>query len=216
QNSQRALPAFAAGKNTLTFSAGPAENTITVEGCVSPEAKGKNLQVADFHPEVNGFEANWFIGGSGKGDVTFPVSTPGDLLRLRFGSQFRARDARDGLDYQVSLDGGKTWKTAGRAPGPTPGDCLYVTFADVPPGTREAKVRYSGTSRNATGFLNFRIDADYKEPAGGFRPVKVTYRWDEEGKAKEQVFLAKKPEETWTVSCAAKPLMKSIVMELAE
>ena len=76
--------------------------------------------------------------------------------------------------------------------------------------------KFSGTSRNATGFLNFRIDADYREPAGGFRPVKVTYRWDEEGKAKEQIFVAKKPDETWTVTCAAKPVMKSIVMELAD
>jgi hypothetical protein len=101
-----------------------------------------------------------------------------------------------------------------RAAGPTPGDGLWVTVSDVPPGTREAKVRYSGTSRNATGFLNFRIDADYREPVGGFRPVKVTYRWDEDGKPKEQVFTAKKPEETWTLTCAGKPVMKSIVMEL--
>lgn len=216
QNSQRALPAFAQGKNTLTFTAGPAENTITVEGCVNPEAKGKNLLVTDFHPEINGFEANYFIGGSGKGDITFPVSTPGDLTRLRFGSHYRARDGRDGLDYQVSFDGGKSWKTVARAAGPTPGDALWITASDIPPGTREAKVRYSGTSRNATGILNFRIDADYKDPAAGFRPVKVTYRWDEEGKAKEQVFVAKKPAESWTVTCGAKPVMKSIAMELAD
>ena len=216
QNSQRALPALDAGKNTITFSAGSAESTVTVEGSVNPESKGKNLLVADFHPEVNGFEPNWFIGGSGKGDVTFPVSTPGEMTRLRFGAHYRARDARDGLDYLVSFDGGKTWKAAGRAAGPTPGDCHYVTFSDVPPGTREAKVRYAGTSRNATGFLNFRIDADFLEPHGGFRPVKVTYRWDENGQAKEDVRVVKKPDETWTISCAAKPVMKSIVLELAE
>jgi len=213
QNSQRALPAFAAGKNTLTFTAGPAQSTVTVEGCTSEEAKGKNLLYSDFHPEINGMKGTWI---EGKGDMTFPVATPGDITRLRFGTQFRARDGKDGLDYQVSFDAGKTWKTVSRAAGPTPGDCHYVTVSDVPAGTREAKVRFSGTSRNATGFLNFRIDADYKEPAGGFRPVKVTYRWDEEGKPKEQVFVAKKSEETWTVTCAGKPVMKSIVMELAE
>jgi hypothetical protein len=213
QNSQRALPALAAGKNTLTFSAGPAESTVTVEGCTNGDAKGKNLMVADFHPEINGMEGTWF---QGKGDITFPVSAPGDITRLRFGTQYRARDGKDGIDYQVSFDGAKTWKTVSRAAGPTPGDCHYVTVGDVPAGTREAKVRFSGTSRNATGFLNFRIDADYRESAGGFRPVKVTYRWDEEGKAKEQVFVAKKPDETWTITCAAKPVMKSIVMELAD
>jgi hypothetical protein len=213
QNSQRALPALAAGKNTLSFSAGPAENTVTVEGSVNADAKGKNLLYTDFHPEVNGMDGVWF---QGKGDITFPVATPGEMTRLRFGTQFRARDAKDGIDYQVSYDGGKAWKTVSRAAGPTPGDCHYITVADVPAGTREAKVRFSGTNRNATGFLNFRIDADYKEPAGGFRPVKVTYRWEEDGKAKEQVFVAKKADETWTLSCAAKPVMKSIVMELAD
>jgi hypothetical protein len=211
QNSQRALPALAQGKNTLSFSAGPAVNTVTVEGCTNAEAKGKNLIYTDFHPESNGMQGTWV---QGKGDMTFPVSTPGDMTRLRFGSNYRARDAKDGLDYQVSYDGGKSWKTVGRAAGPTPGDAYWITVSDVPAGTREAKVRYSGTSRNATGFLIFRIDADYKEPAGGFRPVKVTYRWDEEGKAKEQVFVAKKPEETWSITCAGKPVMKSIVMEL--
>jgi len=213
QNSQRALPALGAGKNTLTFSAGPAESTITVEGSTNEGSKGKQLLSTDFHPEKNGMEGWWF---QGKGDLTYTIATPGDLVRVRFGSHYRIRDAKDGIDYLVSVDGGKTWKKAGRVEGPTPGHCEYVTFSDVPAGVRDVKVRYAGTSRNTTGFLNLRIDADYKEPAGGFRPVKVTYRWDEEGKAKEQSFVAKKPDETWTVNCAAKPVMKSIVMELAE
>ncbi len=216
QHSQRALPALGQGRNTITFGAGPAEGTITVEGSTNPSAKGKQLHYTDFHPEIDGFEPNCFIGGSGKGSITFPVSTPGDLVRLRFGAHYRARDARDGLDYLVSFDGGKTWKTAGRAAGPVAGNCHYVTFADVPPGTREAKVRYAGTSRNATGIMNFRIDADYKEPQGGFRPVRVTYRWEEGGRPKEDVHVARKPDETWTIPCAATPLMKSIVLELAE
>ena len=135
---------------------------------------------------------------------------------MRFGSHYRIRDAKDGIDYQVSYDGGKTWKTVDRVVGPTAGHCQYVTASDVPAGVREVKVRYTGTSRNTTGFLNLRIDADYREPAGGFRPVKVTYRWDEDGKPKEQVFIAKKPDETWTITCASKPVMKAIVMELAD
>ena len=213
QNSQRALPALDKGKNTLTFSAGPAESTITVEGSTNDGSKGKQVLSTDFHPEKNGMDGWWF---QGKGDLTYTIATPGDLTRVRFGSHYRIRDARDGIDYLVSVDGGKTWKKAGRVEGPTPGHCQYVTFSDVPAGVREVKVRYAGTSRNTTGFLNLRIDADYREPAGGFRPVKVTYRWDEDGKAKEQVFVAKKPDETWTLSCDAKPVMKSIVMELAD
>ena len=216
QHSQRALPALDKGVNTLTFSVGPPEGTITVEGAVNLANKGKQLVYTDFHPELNGVEPNLFIGPSGKGSITFPIATPGDLVRLRFGAHYRARDARDGLDYQVSYDQGKTWRTVDRAPGPTPGDCKYITVQDVPPGTRAALVRYSGTSRNATGLLNFRIDADYREPQGGFRPVQVTYRWEEEGQPKRHVHVARTPQDRYTIPCAARPVMEAIVLELAE
>lgn len=215
QHSQRALPAFDQGKNTVTFSAGPAEGTITLEGSVNLKNKDKQLVYADFKPELRGMDPNLFVGGSGNGEITFPVKTPGDLLRLRFGAHYRARDARDGIDYLVSFDAGRTWTTAGRAAGGVAGNCHYVSI-DAPPGVREAKVRYAGTSRNATGLLGFRIDADYQEPAGGFRPVKVAYRWSEGGAKKEQAFTARKPSEAWTLTCAAKPVMESIVLELAE
>jgi hypothetical protein len=216
QNSQRALPALDKGTNTVTFEAGPPEATVTIEGAVDAARKGKQLVYTDFHPEVSGFERNLFIGPGGEGTITFPITTPGDLVRLRFGAQYRARDARDGIDYQVSFDRGRTWKTVDRAAGPTAGDCKYVVFADVPAGTRAALVRYTGTNRNATGIVNFRIDADYREPHGGFRPVKVTYSWDEDGEPKQDVHVARQSRETYTITCAGKPAMKSIVLELAE
>jgi len=218
QNSQRALPALDAGKNTIRFSAGPDEGTVTVEGSTVPDFKGKNLHYTDFRPKVHNItEPNIMIADGGAGHVAFPVSTPGDLVRLRFGSIYRARDARDGFDYEVSFDGGKTWKTVDRAPGETGhGSGKYVTFSEVPRATRDAWVRFSGTNRSATLIMNFRIDADYREPHGGFRPVKVTYRWDEDGKAKEHTHVAKKPQETYTITCDSKPLLKSIALELAD
>jgi len=216
QHSQRALPALDKGDNTITFEAGPPEGTLTIEGAVDTKQKNKQLVYTDFHPEVNEFEQNLFIGPGGQGAITFPIATPGDLVRLRFGAQYRARDAQDGIDYQVSFDQGSTWNTVDRAAGPTAGDCKYVEFGEVPAGRRAALVRYSGTNRNATGIVNFRIDADYREPHGGFRPVKVTYAWDEDGRSKQDVHLARQPRETYTINCAGKPVMKSIVLELAE
>ena len=56
QHSQRVLPALAEGKNTITFSAGPGEGTITVEGSQNLAHKGKQLVYTDFHPDVRGFE----------------------------------------------------------------------------------------------------------------------------------------------------------------
>ena len=101
------------GDNTIAFSAGPPEGTVTIEGATKLAHKTKQLVYTDFHPASDGFEPNLFIGGAGTGYITFPVETPGDLIRLRFGAHYRARDARDGLDYQVSFDAGKTWPKVG-------------------------------------------------------------------------------------------------------
>jgi hypothetical protein len=216
QHSQRVLPGFTEGKNSVTFSAGPQEGTITVEGNTAVDVKGKQLLATDFHPEMNNTKLPYFGMTSGKGDVTFPIKTPGDITRIRFGAHYRARDAKDGWDLQVSVDGGKTFKTVDRAAGPFSGHCKYATFSDVPAGTREALVRYAGNQVNVACIFNFRIDADYKEPNGGFHPVKITYTWDENGAEKQDVHVAAKPEETYTIDCAVKPTMKSIVLELAE
>ncbi|MBE3069033.1 MAG: hypothetical protein IMZ66_02230, partial [Planctomycetes bacterium] len=114
------------------------------------------------------------------------------------------------------FDGAKTFKTVGTCEGPTPGKCQYVTVADVPAGTRQAHVRWSGTQRNTTCLFGLRIDADYRAPAGGFRPVKVTYVWEEAGVEKRDVHVASKPEETYKITCGTTPEMKSLIVELAE
>ena len=216
QNSQRALPALAQGANTITFSAGPQEGTISIEGSVNESSKGKQLQIADFHPQLNGVKPQLLRLEGGKGDFTVPVETPGEMDRLRFGGHYRARDEKDGWDMQVSFDGGKTFKTIDRCAGPTPGSCKYVTVSDIPPGTKSALVRMSGTQRNTTCMFIFRIDADYKQPYGGFRPVKVTYVWEEGGVEKRDVHVAAKPQESYKIDCKEKPLMKSLIVELAD
>ena len=63
---------------------------------------------------------------------------------------------------------------------------------------------------------NARIDADFQEPAGGFRPVQVTYVWEEGGLEKKDVRVARTPAETYTIACESTPLMKSLVVELAK
>jgi hypothetical protein len=214
QHSQRPLPALGQGQNRITFSAGPQEGTITVEGSVDPKAKGKQLVYTDFHPEVQGVQEGTLRLAGGAGTVTFPITTPGEMTRLRFGAHYRARDAKDGWDMQVSFDGGKTFQTVDRLAGPTPGNSHYATFSEIPAGTKAALVRFSGTQRNTTLLFDFRIDADYREPHGGFRPVQVTYSWEEGGVEKRHVHVARKPQETYAITCAAKPRMKSLTVEL--
>ena len=152
----------------------------------------------------------------GEGEFTMPIETPGEVVRLRFGCHYRARDERDGWDMSVSFDEGKTFTKAGRCEGPTPGSCKYVVFEDIPAGARSALVRWSGTQRNTTCLFNLRIDADYREPHGRFAPVKITYTWVENGQVKRDVHIARTPNEVYTIECKSRPVMKSIILELAE
>lgn len=217
QLSQRALPALDKGDNTITFHAGPDEGTVTIEALGNLEHKAKQLSYLDYHPTIENLEDKMLLVKGGAGSIAFPIKTPGDMTRLRFGSFYRARDAKDGWDYQVSFDNGKTYQTIDRAAGPTGnGLCKYVVFNAIPPGTKEALVRFSGQQRNTTMISSFRIDADYKEPNGGFKPVKITYEWREDGREKKDIHIAKTPRDTYTIHCKAKPEMNSITLELDE
>jgi hypothetical protein len=213
QHSQRALPALGQGRNQVTFSAGPPEGTITIEGSLNPKARGKQLVYTDFHPRQSGVQDPWLAVTSTEGQITFPITTPGDMVRLRLGGHYRARAAEDGWSMQVSFDNGKTFRTIGRLAGPTTGNSHYLTFADIPPGTRTALVRWTGTRRDTICLFSLRIDADYREPHGGFEPVQVTYVWEEEGVEKRHVHIATQPEERYTIDCGTRPVMKSLVVE---
>jgi hypothetical protein len=214
QHSQRPLPALAVGENKITFSADN-EGTITIEGSMETANRNKQLHYTDFHPEQKNIDEKLAALSEGSGEITFPIATPGELKRLRIGAFYRARDARDGWDVQVSFDDGRTFRTVDRLAGPFVGMGKYITVSDVPAGTRSALVRFAGTQRNTLVLQNARIDADYSEPRGGFRPVKITYRWEENGQPKEDVHVARQPGESYMITCAARPTMKAIALELA-
>jgi hypothetical protein len=216
QHSQRALPALAQGENRITVSAGPQEGTITVQGNTEGTAKGKNLTLADFHPTIEGFKAHPLFLAGAKGTITIPVTTPGDLTRLRVGAHYRARGAKDAFDVEASFDDGKIWRPVGKLEGPTPGISKYFVFAEVPKGARAAVVRLAGRQSNTLGLFDLRVDADYTQPHGGFAPVKVTYVWEENGVEKRDVHVASTAEESYVIRCAERPLLKQLVVERAD
>jgi hypothetical protein len=172
------------------------------------------VSLADFDPKLENVDAQHFRVKGEPAQVTIPIATPGDMTRLRFGGHFRARDKRDCWDVEVSFDGGRSFRAVDRYVGPTQGKCQYTTVSDIPPGTREAILRWRGQQRNTTCLFLLRIDADYREPCGGFRPVKITYSWRENGAEKSDVHVARSERDTYTIRCQAKPEMKSIVLEL--
>ncbi|MFB3890773.1 MAG: hypothetical protein ACE15C_01990 [Phycisphaerae bacterium] len=216
QHSQRPLPALAQGENTVRFSAGPAEGTTTIEAATDTAVKKVQLVYTDFHPKVSGVTDKGLGVEKDTAEITFPIETPGDMARLRIFTHYRARDKEDGWDVKISFDGGKEFRSVGQCAGPAVFDSRYFIVSDMPPGTRKALVRWSGRQVSAARIFNFRIDADYRQPFGGFRPVKVTYVWDEGGQEKRDEHVARSPAEAWKITCAQKPLMKSLAVELAK
>ena len=214
QHSQRPLPAMDKGDNTITFSAGPDEGTVVVEGSTDPASKDKQLMYTDFHPVIVDMNGRYPKGP--KGSLTFPITTPGDIVRLRMGCFWIGGDPGDGWDMEVSYDGGKTFKTVEAFGKSVKYNCRYKEVADVSTGTKEVQFRMSGSQKSVAPLLNVYCCADYKQPGAGFRPVKVTYVWEEDGKEKSNIHVAAKPADTWTIKCETKPVMKSITLELAE
>jgi hypothetical protein len=152
----------------------------------------------------------------GTGEATFTAATPGDMTALRLSFCWRARDAKDSFDVQVSYDKGQTFTSMTKLTGPAKGMTKYLVVKDIPAGTREAQIKLIGAQVNTAAIFDMRIDADYREPNGGFRPVKVTYVWDEAGQAKQDVHVVKSASETYTINCGPKAVVKSYTVELAE
>jgi len=214
QHSQAPLPILAEGDNRITFTAGPQEGTLTIEGNMDPDAVsgGKQLAYTDFHPTVTGMETRrLLVGNTGRGEAVFPLATPGDIARIRIGVHWRARDLRDGFEISASFDGGKTWKSMQKLGLGQPANSTYFTFSDVPAGSREAQIKIAGVQKNTAAIFDMRIDADYEEPNGGFRPVKVTYVWEEDGKEKKDEHVCKTAEDAWTIPCGPKTVARSYI-----
>ncbi len=217
QHSQRPLPALAAGENTITFAAGPRESTITVEANNMLNHKDKQVLYTDFHPTIKNLKEDLVVSGP-EGSMTVPIAVPAGaaISRLRICPVYRAWSDGDSWKVDVSFDDGKTFASAGDTPTQAGGRQNYLIVNDIPKDAAKALVRFTGKSSAGNQLRSFRIDADYTTPAFGFRPVKVTYAWDQAGQEKQDEHIASKPEETYKIVCDAKPKMKSITMELAE
>jgi hypothetical protein len=219
QHSQRALPSLKQGDNAITLAVGKQEGTMAIEGGLTALCadKNKNVTVDAFHPKITNLDRKDALWASAAtSTLTLPVTTPGDITAVRMACHYRARGAGDRWTMQASFDDGKTWKEVGIANGPTNGSSAYAVLTDVPAGARAALVRYDGKQGATLGLFDFAVHVDYRETNGGYRPVRITYRWDEDGQAKEDVHRCAQAGERWSIRCAGKPVMKTLVLELAD
>jgi hypothetical protein len=156
----------------------------------------------------------WWKGGVGR--MTVPLRAPGELVALRFGAQVRARGDQDAVRMLLSFDEGRTWKPAAQIAGPTAGRTEYFRFTDIPPGTRQALLRYELTGQNTIGIFSFRVDADYRDPlvVQAFRPFAVTHRWRENGQEKTHREAVTRLPHRYSIETGAAPEMVSVSYEM--
>ena len=117
----------------------------------------------------------------------------------------------------VSFDGGKTWKTVDRPEGLAgrafrrPLRHRQGRAGGHPP----AQVRYRGIGEeHARADTMPASTPTTRSRPGGFRPVQVTYVWEEGGWRRRTSTSARSPAETYTIACESTPVMKSLIVEL--
>jgi len=210
QNSTRALPALDTGENKIAFTSAAQEGTITVYG--NMKGTTKNLSFDQFHPDRQGKT------------ITVPITTPGDITRIRIGAAYRCYNANDAFLAQASFDEGKTWIDFGKLDGVGRGMSKTLVLEGAGAGaagkaaSAGAKIPAKATSvqvrtnkQGGPDLADLRIDVDYKEPNGGFLPIKITYDWE----GGSDTHIAKTPTDNYVIKCANKPQLKSITMEVA-
>jgi hypothetical protein len=140
------------------------------------------------------------------------------MTRIRLASHYRCRDlaGRDYYDVDVSFDEGKSWQKVTRLDKAQPGRSTYATFDQVPASAKKAQLRLAGKENNTTAMFDLRISADYREPSGGFSPVKVTFVWTEGSVEKTDSHIVQTPAESWSIQCGPNTVSKSYIVELAK
>ena len=217
QHAPRTMPFLSQGENTLTVAVDgdPTIATRTVTGRLAAEPGFSENETSEtmgviFDNLKLAHGGCWWQGGTGA--MTVPVETPGDIVALRFGGHIRARGQKDLVKINVSFDDGRTWQEAAQIAGPTQGRTEYFRFDNVPPAVTRALLRYEMTGNNTVGVLNFRVDADYRDPtaAAVFQPFEVVHRWRESTSEKERRETVNRLPYQYQITTAAEPEMLSV------
>jgi hypothetical protein len=117
--------------------------------------------------------------------VVFRVDAPRDITRMRYGGRLYNRAPDSHIDFLHSFDEGKTWtKSYSLTSTAQPWDVIhYEIVDDVPQGTRSMLIKYllnsSAAGTNACSIYGVRMEVNHRPADPGFRPLEVTFIWQE-------------------------------------
>ncbi len=221
QHAPRTVPWLDKGKNTITVAADrdtaiatrSIACRITADPAFNKNETSTTMGVVFDNVDVRG-DACWWKGGTGT--MTVPVEVPGDLVSLRFSTQFRARSPKDRIRVTASADNGRAWREVAVLQGPTQGRTEHVRAEKWPVKTRKVLLRFEMTGNNTAGVQSFRIDADYHDPmaARALRPFRVVHRWKEGAREKMHAETIARLPAKYTIQAASEPEMVSVGYEM--
>lgn len=182
-------PALRLGKNTVHVGAGDPSDTIVLWPELQRDrykpwvVAERNLGTRAEHPGYTGvlFAAQ----PQEEAFMVYRLDAPADMTRLVYGGRFYNRAPQAEIRLAHSLDDGQTWvETYALTSTEPPWDVVhYETVDALPPGTRSALVRYrlqaSQAGPTACSIYAVRMEANHVPIAPGFRPLDVTFRWNE-------------------------------------
>ena len=182
-------PKLLLGKNTIYVGTGDQTDSIVLW----PELQGRKYKEVAVE-EKNMTSTEKHIGYQGtlhaqkpneEAWVTFRIDAPTDITKVTYGGRLYNRAPRSHIDFLHSFDGGQTWTTSySLTDVKPPWDTIqYVTVEDVPAGTRSVLFKYllnsSGAGASSCSIYAVRMEANHKPTDPGFKPLEVTFTWDE-------------------------------------
>jgi len=198
QNNPFALPPLKLGTTDVTVDSGPQlERLSIVPPLDTPDYRTYIESESNIVTADEAGQSSWVHGicaqySGQESYLIFRVTTPGDMVKVRWGGRFE--DDNDDNKLYYSYNGSdwteKPW-TYQQAANPTENSARariadYETLDTLPPGTQEIYLKFwfyrpSGESGSQLQLMTgLRIDVDYEPPeTGALPPVEVTYCWKE-------------------------------------
>lgn len=174
------------GKNTVYVGAGDQTESIVIW----PDLRGdayKDYIVEERNIVTDAQHTGWhgvLRAAKPKEDawLVYRINAPNDLVKITYGGRFYPRAGH--LDLMHSVDGGKTWITTWTLKETkAPWDVIHYETAEVPKGTKSILIKYllnsSDPGAQGFGIYALRMEANYLPMDTAFKPVEVTYTWDE-------------------------------------
>ena len=181
-------PRLNLGRNTVYVGTGEQTDSIVfwpdLQGSSYKEhiAEERNIANAEKHPVYKG--AVWPAQPNEDAYLVYRMDAPNDIVRVTFGGRFYNRASKSRIELYYSLDGAKTWTKSWTLTDTTrPWDVIHYETVDVPRGHRSVWLKYLMNSPEAASsgcsIYSVRMEADYRPAAAAFKPMEVTFTWNE-------------------------------------